>query len=98
MHLWARARYDLHLGEDEFWKLTPRQLAYLDRRYELQIDRAHFLAGIISCTVANYSMFRPDELFKPSDFMPGMKQQEPTEEELVMGLNAALMPLSTVKR
>ena len=50
MELWAIARYDLRLGESEFWQLTPRQFIALQRRKEEHYERLSMtgLAGIAS--------------------------------------------------
>ena len=53
--LWSVGRYDLLLSEQEFWRLTPRLLYGLMKRWELEQERRDFRAGMIASTIANSS-------------------------------------------
>jgi hypothetical protein len=84
LNLWSSARYDLHLSETEFWKLTGRQLSALTHRHKYAQDRQQWLCGLLASVTANFSMCRPKEPLGPQDFMPPRKERERTEQEIAI--------------
>jgi hypothetical protein len=73
--LWSIGRFDLRLGEKEFWSLTPKLFNLLLERKEAA-DRQEFLrSGIIAAAVVNFSMCHPDKPVSPTDFVPGYKKK-----------------------
>ena len=78
MTVWAVARYDLHLEEDDFWRLTPAQFDALHRRHLAAEEREDLRAGIVASTIANANRDpkRRKQPFKPQDFMPVYEKQK----------------------
>jgi hypothetical protein len=64
------AQVDLHLSEDEFWGLTPRQFTALLARQHQQDEHCELLTGVIASAVANWSMGAPKKPLSPTHFMP----------------------------
>lgn len=106
MDLWAIARYDLQLPEDEFWSMAPRALFALMRRKDRERREQDMRFGILTATLANIHRdpnVRKDE-FRPQDFFFSLqngadastaapKAQEQTWQEqlsLAKAINAAL--------
>ena len=101
---WARylqiATVDLGLSREHFWKhSTPRTIKLLlDRK---QIVSKHedqyreFLMGVLASTVANFSMTRGKEAYKPSDFMPS-EWNKPKRQQSYEEMSAALQAWGAV--
>lgn len=84
--LWAVARHDLQITDEEFWSLTPRTLLLLlDRRHEAMEYQLYGHA--LTCSVlanVNRDPDKRDDPFTPRDFLPSLKEAaaaEPTDEE-----------------
>jgi hypothetical protein len=71
------ARVVLHLTDNEFYRLTPRQLRALRHQYEQSLTHSELLTGIIASTVANYSFHPPKKPHVPSEFMPSQQADKP---------------------
>jgi hypothetical protein len=70
MGLWATARYDLRLSDEEFWALTPRQFDALVRRHRRHVESQELLFGQLTSWVANTGFRTTAEPTTPTDFMP----------------------------
>ena len=81
--MWAIGRFDLRLSEEEFWKLSPRQLVALldraNREQEWQNYRAALVASVIANTVASKG-----KSYKPEDFMPKGGKKKTWQEQLAI--------------
>ncbi len=85
--MWAFGRYDLGLGEEEFWHLTPRQWGALIERWEEAQEWKDYRVGIIASTIVNTTPRKKgSKLYKPEDFMPtkGRKGKQTVEEQLAI--------------
>ena len=83
MNLWALGRYDLKLGEDEFWELTLRELMALMERFEAAVDWMNYRSSIICAVIAN--AFRDTKkrrkAFTPWDFIPAIGEESERQEQ-----------------
>jgi hypothetical protein len=70
LRLWSIARFDLRLSSDEFFEMTPRQLDALIKREERKERDNEFMLGQLTAVVGNFSMSRPKDPLKATDFMP----------------------------
>ncbi len=84
------------LTDDEFYSLTPRQFHLLLEQYEHKVEHTEMLAGIISSTVANWSMGSPKKPLSHTDFMPSqwakekpIRHRKPTAKQLAARVRAA---------
>ena len=92
--MWAVGRYDLGLGEDEFWALTIRELNALLERYKSEHDWLNYRAALICSVLANTARDpkRKPRPFIPDDFMPKKERKQQTAKQMlttVKMLNAA---------
>jgi hypothetical protein len=60
----------LGLTDDEFYSLTPFQFHLLLDQHEVKTKHQELLFGIVSSTVANYSMVRGKAPVSAKEFMP----------------------------
>jgi hypothetical protein len=75
--LWATARFDLGLSDEDFGKLNFALFHALLKRKQAA-DREEFLrAGIVAAAVINFSMGAPNTPVDPRDFVP----KDPNEED-----------------
>ena len=74
------ARFHLRMSDEEFFRLTPRQLHILTKRHRERTEHQEYLSAIVASTVANFSLGAPKKPLKPSDFMPSVKA-EPAQKE-----------------
>ena len=51
--LWATARFDLHLSDEEFWALHPLQFHHLSLRLDAQIEREFYGHCITAAMIRN---------------------------------------------
>ncbi len=102
MGLWVVARVDLGLGEQDFWRSSPRgMLRLLERKRELTesertLDDLRF--GKVLALIANLFAKRAvgAKAYEPQDFfanLPAGKKREQTPEEMlrVMKANSAIL-------
>ena len=76
---WSLARFYLHLSDDEFFRLTPRQLSLLVNRHKEQVEYQEYLAGLVAATIANYAgRMRKQGMSAaiPADFMFSRREPE----------------------
>lgn len=94
--MWAVARYDFGLTDEEFGKLTPTQFQLLWERRTANFRRQCYLHGITAA--ATYNVQRTDwkqETLSPMDFIP--RSQAETEREAIVSFLTKLkgtMPAS----
>jgi hypothetical protein len=69
------------MSDDEFGRLTPRQLFLIvDQRRE-QTEHQELMFGIVASAIVNWSMRGPKKSVSPSDFMPSRAgRQKETED------------------
>lgn len=72
--LWAVGRYDLGLGEEEFWRLSPRQFGALLERHNEEQRKEDWRAGMIAATIANALRGKKGKAYQAEDFMPRKAQ------------------------
>jgi hypothetical protein len=72
------ARYDLHLSDDDFYALTPRQFDALLKRKKVETVASEFLLAQLTSWVANSGFRSTVKPTKPQDFMPSEWQKTPT--------------------
>ena len=91
MALWAIGRFDLHLSEDEYNKLTLTQFNALMDRFQVQQERQDYRAGLICAVLAN--IYRDPGKSKPfttQDFMLGQRreQHKQTPEQMLNAIKS----------
>ena len=64
------ARYDLHLTDDDFWRMTPRQLDALLARHHAATASNEFLFAQLTSWVANTGFKSCEKATNARDFMP----------------------------
>lgn len=69
MDLWATARQDLGLSDEEFLNYPAAMIYALRRRYLAKLQREEMLLGQLNCTVANFSFSPPRKTLTPDMFM-----------------------------
>jgi hypothetical protein len=80
--VWAIARYDLGISEEEFWELSTDQFNALLKRHNLKQEREDSQIAMICAVIAN--IFRgKGKPYKIKDFMPGKPKRKQTPEEMV---------------
>jgi len=69
--LWSRARFDLHLTDEEFWELTPREITWLLRRWKEEQIRQDRRSATIAWILAesNRNRTRRARPFSPDEFL-----------------------------
>lgn len=90
--MWAFGRFDLHLGEDEFWGLTLREFNALSERHKDNQDWLNYRSALICAVMANMWRGKNTKAFIPNDFMPKKEHKGQTAEQMlftVKMLNAA---------
>lgn len=81
--LWALGRYDLNLGEEEFWGLTLKEFNALCERFKSNNERLDYRTALICAVLAN-TVRDPKRRkpFTPEDFMPKNKPKHQTAEQI----------------
>jgi hypothetical protein len=74
--LWAIARFDLRLSDNEFGSFTPHLFDLLLQRKQAADRLEYYRTGIIAAAVVNFSMGRPEKPMSPLDFVPGVKKKD----------------------
>lgn len=85
-------RYDLNLGEEEFWGLTLREFNALILRHKNNQDWLNYRSALICTVLANVWRGKNTKAFTPDDFMPKEKPGQQTPKQIlatVKTLNAA---------
>jgi len=65
----------LHLTDEEFWSITPKQFHLLLDKHEQQVEHQELLFGQLTSTVINWGFCRPEQPAKPRDYMPSQWAQ-----------------------
>jgi hypothetical protein len=75
--LWAIAKIDLALPEDEIGELTIREYEALLARKREQYNREQYYAGLVAASVYNAAPFGDSDrkAMSPLDFVPEWKQK-----------------------
>src|ERR1700728_4884708 len=81
--LWSHGIYYLGLTEQQFLRLAPFQFDHLHKRWKQEQDRQYYRAGLIASVAANFSIAPPKEPVKATDFIPGYKEPELTDEQVL---------------
>jgi len=71
------ALYHLHLTEDQFWQMTPRQFVALRDQHKVRIRHDELLSAIIAASVVNTSMCAPEKSIPFASFMPSEWAKQP---------------------
>jgi hypothetical protein len=95
-------RVVLHLTDDEFFSLTPRQYHLLLDQHQRITEHDELLTGIIASTVANFSMARLEKPTNAADFMPSVlakdnqpkKLRKPSAKVLAAKVRAIFGPVA----
>ena len=85
-------RYDLSLGEEEFWALTIKEFNALIERHNNNQEWLNYRAALICTVLANIWRSKNTKAFIPDDFMPKEKPDKQTPKQIlatVKVLNAA---------
>ena len=80
--MWAVGIYDLHLQDDQFWRLTLRDFSFLMKRHEAHQERLDFRAALVCSVIANVNRGKNQKAFNPKDFMPKKKKVQTPQEML----------------
>jgi hypothetical protein len=92
LDVWAVARGELGLSEEEWLDMTPRQLAALHEVRTERLRREEWLVGTIAATVANFGFRAPARALSAETFM--IHEFDPAPEVPVTGemIMAVLRP------
>jgi hypothetical protein len=81
--LWAVARYDLRISEEEFWRLTLKHYDALVRRFnEERKERQRYMANILA-KLHNVHRGPKDKAVRPEDFLNEKRSQEEIDQNLL---------------
>lgn len=94
MKVWAIARYDFQLSEEEFHDMTFEQFHYLADRVKENERRLDRRAALICSVIANVNRNKKkrSKPYGVEDFMPREKKKQTWQQQLkfVEGLTRAL--------
>jgi len=85
-------RYDLGLGEEEFWALTIKEFNALIERYNNNQEWLNHRTALICTVLANMWRGKNTKTFTPDDFMPKERARQQTPKQMLATakvLNAA---------
>ena len=68
--MWSCARYDLHLSDEDFFALTPRQFDALLKRHKHKVESNELLFGQLTSWVVNTGFRALEKPTSTEDFMP----------------------------
>lgn len=94
---WSAARVRLGLSDEQFGRMTPRQLRMLlDESGDLMEER-RLLFGIVAAAVVNFGAHPPDKAVEPGDFfaLRKTKKRDNAEASNVARMRAFLMSRTT---
>lgn len=74
--MWAQGIYDLGLTEERFWRMTPRQFAWLCDRQREEMAHHELIGAWITTAVKNHSMCPPEKPAELLDYMPSHRERE----------------------
>lgn len=82
--------FDLGLTSEQFWALTPAQLAEMRKRYERRIERSEFGPALICLTIAQALGVKDRTVY---DWMPS-KAKGHNENKAASDLRAKVLALA----
>ena len=85
-------RYDIGLGEEEFWALTIKEFNALVERYDNNQEWLNHRAALICTLLANIWRGKNSKVYTLGDFMPKEKSRQQTAKQMLATarmLNAA---------
>ena len=85
--MWAIARYDFGLTQEEFGRLTPGMFKALLSRKQARFREQLYLAGITASMVWNMTPKKSDKALSPWDFVPD-PEAETRRDELKRNVSA----------
>jgi len=68
--MWTFAKFNLHLTDEEFGQLTPRQYHAMKQRFEQEQEHRDWYNACVCTSIINYSLSRPKKPVQITDFMP----------------------------
>jgi len=94
--MWAVARYDLNLTDDQFLDITPAQFFALVERRNLEKQEADYRAGVIASNIVRVFCDKNEsKRYTPGYFFPSLKTEKERRAESVAqspeGIKAHLM-------
>lgn len=87
MKLYAHARVDLGLSEQEFWEMAPQVFEALSKQWMQGEERKNLRAGLIAATIVNVQPGRKRAV-KPSDFFRQRREAPIDTQDLKQILTA----------
>lgn len=75
------------MSEDDFRRLSPDEIAALQRRAQKRNEVIYYAAGMVCATLANLFANRQEhpEPFTPDEFIPRLARPQTDEEMALMG-------------
>jgi hypothetical protein len=67
---WSRARFDLHLSDAEFYRLTPRQFSRLCERHRQSLVHREMVGGLTTAAAINHGPYPPKDYVPWTAFSP----------------------------
>lgn len=94
--MWAVARYDLKMTEEEFLDSTPAQFFALVERRNLEKQEADYRAGVIASNIVRVFCDKNEsKRYTPAFFFPSLKTEKERKAESLAqspeGMKAHLM-------
>ena len=80
--MWAFARFDLNLSDEEFENYTLDKLNALSQRYKEKIQQEEYFHALICSVIANVNRGK-GKSFKPSDFMRKEEKKQQSLENMI---------------
>lgn len=85
---YLRAALVAGLTHQEFWDLTPHEVALSIEAYHQREERADWRAAMVASVIANVHRGKRGRPFKPSDFMPRQRRRAQSPEQQARMLRA----------
>lgn len=89
--MWAIARFDFGLTDDEFGDLTYKLFDALVARKESEEKKQFMRTGMVASAVMNFSMCHPDKHVSMMDFVPGHEEKKDLDKMEADEVSAHLM-------
>ena len=93
--MWSHARYDLHLTESEFWRLTLRELAALSDRHANRLHLEAIGIGALWALTANIHRGKGAPPSYPWDLFPFLAPARPRGATTLAEVRAQVNRLKT---
>lgn len=91
--VWASAREEMRLGDEEWLEMTPAQVEALRESRLRQMQREELLVGLVASTVANFGFRAPSRAMRAESFMLHPFEETPAGPvtgEMVMAVLAPI--------